>query len=53
MSKIKAVLLLVVPFMEMGAGWLESIDENTTGADDNAAKALRIAIAAIRELAKS
>lgn len=52
MNKIKMVLALVVPFMEMGAAWLESIDENTTGLDDDAAKALRVAIAAIKELSK-
>lgn len=51
MNKIKMILVTVVPFMEMGAVWLEMLDANTTGADDKAAKAIRVAIAAIKELA--
>ena len=52
MTKIKWVLATIVPIMEIAAGWLETLDENTTGKDDTAARALRVAVAAIKELSK-
>ena len=48
--KLLLILRSIIPFMSMAAAYLKAVDENTTGADDKAAKALEVAIAALQEL---
>ncbi len=53
MTKLKIVLFFVLPQMEAAANFLEALDENSDGKDDIAAKAIRVAVAALRELSAS
>lgn len=50
MGKYQFAIAFILPLMESTASWLENIDANSSGLDDKAAKALRVAAAALREL---
>ena len=50
MNKLAWVKIFVVPMMEIAISVLENVDANSTGADDNAAMALRAAVAAIKAM---
>ena len=50
--KLTWILSIILPMLDTAAMILEQRDENSTGADDNAAKALRAASAALREYLK-
>lgn len=51
--KLTIVLSFLLPILDGAAAMLENVDNNSTGVDDQAAKVLRSAAAALREYIKS
>jgi len=51
--KLLIIARIALPVMMMASAYLKAHDVNTTGTDDNAAKALDVAIAALQELLRT
>lgn len=51
--KLQFVIALLVPLLKSAASLLESVDDNSTGIDDQAAKLLRSAAAGLEEYGKA
>lgn len=50
--KLTIILSFLIPMLDGAAAMLENVDANTTGVDDQVAKVLRSAAAALREYSK-